>query len=203
MLKIGLTGTIGSGKSAVAGILLEQNIPVIDADKLTRKIYASDTDVKKRLSELFGQDIIAPNGEVDRKALGKLVFNDSTLLRKLEGLVWPAIEKYIKAEVEQLQRQGVEKVAIEAALLLRADWENYIDVIWIIDAPPGHVKARLLQKGYTSEQIGKIVSSQPGLDENLNLALVKHKPVSVIKNDGNQQELKNSVIKVLNSLQTY
>ena len=201
MLKIGLTGTIGSGKSAVADILLEQNIPIIDADKLTRKIYAADTDVKKRLSELFGQDIIAPNGEVDRKALGKLVFNDSTLLRKLEVLVWPAIEKHIKAEVEQLQRQGVEKVTIEAALLLRADWENYIDVVWIIDAPPGHVKARLLQKGYTSEQIGKIVSSQPSLDENLNLALVKHKPVSVIKNDGNQQELKNSVIKVLNGLQ--
>ena len=201
MLKIGLTGTIGSGKSAVASVLLEQNIPVIDADKLTRKIYASDTDVKKRLSEMFGQDIIAPNGEVDRKALGKLVFNDSTLLRKLEVLVWPAIEKYIKAEVEQLQIQGVGKVAIEAALLLRADWENYIDVVWIIDAPPGYVKARLLQKGYTGEQIGKIVSSQPGLDENLNLALVKHKPVSVIKNDGNQQELKNSVIKVLNGLQ--
>ena len=201
MLKIGLTGTIGSGKSAVADILLEQNIPIIDADKLTRKIYTADTDVKKRLSELFGQDIIAPNGEVDRKALGKLVFNDSTLLRKLEVLVWPAIEKHIKAEVEQLQRQGVEKVTIEAALLLRADWENYIDVVWIIDAPPGHVKARLLQKGYTSEQVGKIVSSQPSLDENLNLALVKHKPVSVIKNDGNQQELKNSVIKVLNGLQ--
>ena len=185
----------------MADILLEQNIPIIDADKLTRKIYAADTDVKKRLSELFGQDIIAPNGEVDRKALGKLVFNDSTLLRKLEVLVWPAIEKHIKAEVEQLQRQGVEKVTIEAALLLRADWENYIDVVWIIDAPPGHVKARLLQKGYTSEQVGKIVSSQPSLDENLNLALVKHKPVSVIKNDGNQQELKNSVIKVLNGLQ--
>ena len=202
MLKIGLTGTIGSGKSAVADILLEQNIPVIDADKLTRKIYAADTDVKKRLAELFGQDIIAPNGEVDRKALGKLVFNDSNLLKKLERLVWPAIEKYIKAEVEQFQKQGVEKVTIEAALLLRADWENYIDVVWIIDAPPGHVKARLLQKGYTSEQVGKIVSSQPGLDENLNLALVKHKPVSVIKNDGNQHELKNSVIKVLNGLHT-
>ena len=158
MRVIGLTGGIGSGKSTVSQFLAELGAVVIDADKVGHEAFKPDTEVWREVVAAFGQQILTPDGNIDRKKLGDIVFGNPELLAQLNQIMHPRMYKIVKARIEDYQRQGAGVVVLEAPLLLEAplqieaSWASLVDEVWVTLAPESTVLGRLKEKVGLSEQ---------------------------------------------------
>jgi len=151
MLVIGLTGTIGSGKSTIANFMQEMGASVIDTDEVGHEIYLPYTFGWQKVVEAFGESILTPNKSIDRQKLGEIVFNDYAALKQLNDIVRPLILKSVKDTLEQLRRKNTDVVVIEAALLLEAGWESLMNEIWVATAPENVLYERLNIKRHLTE----------------------------------------------------
>jgi len=131
MTVIGLTGSFGSGKTFVASIFESLGAKVIDADKAAHKAIKKGTGAYGRIVALFGEDILDGRNEVDRKKLGKIVFADKALLKRLNGIVHPQVIKYIKGEVRRA-RSDAGVLVIDAPLLVEADLAGLVDKLVVV-----------------------------------------------------------------------
>jgi dephospho-CoA kinase len=132
MLKVGLTGGIGSGKTIVATIFEKLGIPVYYADREAKKLFINE-NVKKELLDIFGEKIFDGNGQVDRKILGELVFNDAPALEKLNKLIHPLVKTDFD---EWLNNNSTFPYVIhEAAILFESGFNRYFDKVIVVDAP--------------------------------------------------------------------
>ena len=153
MLTIGLTGGIGTGKSEVARILERLGAVVIDADGLGHAAYRSGTQGFAEVVRAFGREVVGADGEIDRKRLGKLVFDDPDRRRELEGIVWPKISEALADRIrEERGRGSAAAVVVEAAVLLEANWDALCDEVWVVAAPEGEVLRRLTRDGVMLER---------------------------------------------------
>lgn len=152
MFIIGLTGGIGTGKSQVARILERLGATVVNADLLGHEVYRPHTQGWREVVEAFGQDILAPSGEVDRKKLGAIVFNDPSALSKLNAITHPRIYKLAEERIRELGKQGAEVVVLEAALLVEAHWTPLVDEVWITVSPQKQVVRRLQARNNLHEE---------------------------------------------------
>ncbi|MEJ2131613.1 MAG: dephospho-CoA kinase [Gammaproteobacteria bacterium] len=133
MTVICLTGGISSGKSTAARFLRECGAHVIDADQLGHRAYEPGTDAYARVVEAFGEEIVADDGQIDRRALGGKVFGDPAALERLTDIVWPEIRRLAENEIEAIQESDPDRVVVlEAAVLLEAGWEDIGDEIWVV-----------------------------------------------------------------------
>ena len=146
MLTIGLTGGIGTGKSEVSRILSNLGAQVIDADKVGHEAYKPGSPIWQEALDAFGEGILRADGEIDRKQLGSIVFNDPQALKKLNAIMHPRMADIIGQQIGQFREEGVEAVVLEAALLLEAGWDSLVDEIWIVRAPEDKVVERLKQR---------------------------------------------------------
>ncbi|CAH2214297.1 dephospho-CoA kinase [Tepidibacter aestuarii] len=131
MIVIGLTGSIGSGKSTVSNILKKKNINIIDADKISRKIF----DDKKALDEVvkcFGSEILNSDKILDRKKLGSIVFSDEVKLKKLNSITHPIITNKIKVSIDKFKEQGKKIVVLDAPLLIEANLLDLVDMVLLV-----------------------------------------------------------------------
>ena len=161
MIVIGLTGGILSGKSTVSEILAEKGAVIIDADKIGHQVYKPNTDTWKTLVDTFGEWILKKNGEIDRKRLGDIVFNDPAALTLLNQIVHPPMRKLIESELERLKGEGAKVVVLEAAILIEAKWTDLVDEIWVTTAPEYVVIDRLQNRiGLTEQQARARIRSQ-------------------------------------------
>ena len=152
MLTIGLTGGIGAGKSEVARVLERLGAVVVDADRLGHDAYRSGTQCFDEIVRAFGTEVVGADGEVDRRRLGKVVFDDPGRRRELEGIVWPRIGKALADRVRLERDRGVAgAVVVDAAVLLEAGWDALCDEVWVVVAPEGEVLRRLTRDGRMSE----------------------------------------------------
>ncbi|XP_055382554.1 bifunctional coenzyme A synthase [Condylostylus longicornis] len=157
---IGLTGSIGSGKSVMAQRLGEMGAFVIDCDKVAHEVYEPGTPAYESIIAHFGRDIIDSNNKIDRKKLGAIVFNDSKELEILNNLVWPAIMKEVKRKISELK--DVKIVVLEAALLLRAGWEKECHEVWSMIISPNTAIKRVQERNKLSEEEArKRIENQP------------------------------------------
>ena len=140
---IGLTGGIGSGKSTVSQCLAELGAVIIDADKVGHEAFKPDTEAWHQVVATFGGQILTPSGEVDRKKLGEIVFNDPESLSKLNQIMHPRMYDMMKAQIEEYRRQGVDVVVLEAAILIEANWASLVDEVWVTAASEATVLKRL------------------------------------------------------------
>lgn len=116
--RLGLVGGIASGKSTVAGFLRDRGWAIVDADKVAHEVYAPGTRTVDDIRDAFGAGVVLPDGSVDRKALGAIVFADPAALERLEALVHPATRLLIAQRMdEEAARRG--KVVLEMTLLYR------------------------------------------------------------------------------------
>ncbi len=129
---IGLTGKYCAGKSSIARLLSEKGMVEIDVDALGHSALNESVD---QLQQVFSQDIILPDGKVDRSALGKIVFNDEAELRKLESVVHPAMVKAVKRIIEEERSKGTAGVIVNAALLHRMKLDVLCDIICYVTVP--------------------------------------------------------------------
>ncbi len=134
---IGLTGGIASGKSTVAQALGDRGAYIIDADKLGHTAYLAGSGAFDQVVAAFGTDIVADDGEIDRRKLGGKVFGNEAALKQLTDIVWPAIRAMAEKEITDAQRAAPERIVVlEAAVLIEADWLDLADQIWVTLVEP-------------------------------------------------------------------
>jgi len=185
---IGLTGGIGSGKSTVSQCLAELGAVIIDADKVGHEAFEPNTEAWREVAATFGRQILTPSGEIDRKKLGEIVFNNPEALSRLNQIMHPRMHDMMKAQIEEYRRQGVDVVVLEAAVLIEANWTSLVDEVWVTVAPEDAVVERLRkQRGLVEEQTLARIRSQLSSEER-----AKHADV-VINNDGKLEEMKAKV----------
>lgn len=161
MRVIGLTGGIGAGKSTVSAMLRELGAVVLDADKVGHSIYRAGTPGFEAVVAAFGPAIIGPDGEIDRKKLGAIVFADPAQLEKLNQIVHPLIRAAMLDQLARLRREGVPLAVIEAAILIEAGWTALVDEVWVATAPLPVVVQRVRQRNnLTEEQVLERVRAQ-------------------------------------------
>lgn len=155
---IGLTGGIGSGKSFVAARFAELGIRVVDADAVAREVVAKGEPALARIREHFGEDIVLPTGELDRRALRGIIFADPAEKKWLENLLHPIIRLRI---VEQLQAATSPYAILESPLLLETDQHLLVEKIILVDVDEATQIARASARdGSDVEQIKNIIASQ-------------------------------------------
>jgi len=125
MKVIGITGTIGSGKSTVAGFLRDLGAKVIDADEVGHEVYLPGTPGWKDVVEAFGEGILSADGAVDRHKLGEKVFKNHAALAKLNCIVRPLIFEEVLARLKKFRQKRTRVVVLEAALLIEAGWGRW------------------------------------------------------------------------------
>ena len=196
MKVIGLTGGIGSGKSTVSQYLAELGAVIIDADKVGHEALTR-SDVKQEIAASFGREVFGPDGEIDRKKLGPVVFSNPDALAKLNGIMHKRMRLMMEDKLAKLRREGVSIVVLEAAVLLEtdADWDKIVDEIWVAVSPEATVIKRMKdQRGMSEEQTRARINSQMSNEE-------KNKRASaVINNDGSLDEMKREVKKLWQKL---
>jgi dephospho-CoA kinase len=178
MLKVGITGGIGSGKSTVARIFELLGIPVYYADTAAKEIMQTDEALKMAVKEHFGAEIYGPDGKLDRAALGKIVFNDKDKLELLNSIVHPAT---IRHSDEWANRQTSPYVIKEAALLFESGSFQYLDKIIGVFAPqPMRIERVMKRDHVTREEVLARINKQ--IDDNIKMRLCDY----VIHNDEQQ-----------------
>ncbi len=182
MLKVGLTGGIGSGKSTVSALLTALGAVVIDYDQLARDVVAPGSPVLKDIAERFGDRVIAADGSLDRPALGALVFADPEALNDLNGITHPAI----KLLSEQRQdAAGPDAIVVhDNALLVEMGGAKLCDVVIVVDIPVEIQIDRLRSnRGMSDADASARIAAQASRQERTGAADL------VIDNTGSQDEL--------------
>jgi dephospho-CoA kinase len=185
---IGLTGGIASGKSVVSAMLAEKGALVIDADKVGHEAYAPGSDCYRGVVAAFGDEIVASDGQIDRKALGAKVFGDPAQRKRLEGIVWPWMRATMERRFGELREEGVPIVVLEAAVLLEADWTPLVDQVWVVIVSPEIARERIVARnGLAPEQADQRIAAQL-----TNAERARHAQV-IIENNGTLDALRERV----------
>lgn len=160
---IGITGGIGTGKSTVARRLGELGAKVIDADVVGREAMKPGTPLWHKVVGVFGEDILGPDSTIDRTKLGRRVFSDPVARETLNQIMHPAMYEIVRQKIEDYREQGVAVVALDAALLIKAEWTDLVDEVWVTVAPEETVIKRLGQRRGLSreEALARIRSQLP------------------------------------------
>lgn len=188
MKVIGLTGGIGSGKTTVSQYMAELGARIIDADKVAHEVFNPNTEGWRKIIDAFGKEILTPGGEIDRKKLGEIVFNNPQALSQLNQIVHPQAYNLVKSRLEDYRQQGVDVVVLEVILLIEANWAHLADEVWVTVASEDIVVKRLKeQRGLSEEEIMARIRSQTPSEERIKNADV------VINNDGDIEEVKAKV----------
>lgn len=188
---IGLTGGLGSGKSTVASFLRVKGWPVIDADQIAHQVLAPGSAGLTKVLEHFGKDLLLPNGELDRRALGMRVFGHPERLLELERIVHPLVQDEVSRQRQALQQAGFQKAFYDVPLLFEKNLEGFDSVVVVTSSPTvihGRLKSR---NAWSDEEISKRIASQIPLTEK------EKRADHVIRNDGGLGELEDAVDRLL------
>jgi len=186
---IGICGPIGSGKSLAAALLKEMGAAIIDADALARQILEPGQPAYAEIRAAFGGDYILPDGGVDRKKLGKLIFADEAARKRLNAITHPHIHEQAALLISRYREDSYAMIVLEAALLLENEgfWD-LLDEIWLVTAAPEHIHARLAARdGLTSAEASARLAAQMPAEQQAKLA--DH----VIINNGSIEELREKL----------
>lgn len=190
--RLGLVGGIASGKSTVAEFLRERGWAAVDADKVAHEVYAPGTDTVESIRSIFGSGVVLPDGSVDRKALGAIVFADPAALKRLEALVHPATRERIAHRMdEEASRCG--RVVLEMTLLYRwPEMASTLDLVVGVRCPDEIRLDRLVARsGLDREEALRRLTAQVAQEQIL--APATH----VLDNTGTVDDLKRGVDRFL------
>lgn len=151
MLKIGITGGIGSGKSVVCKIIEKFGNPILYADDIAKELLFTNEDIKKRIRYEFDEDIYDEQGSIDKKKLAKLIFFDEKLKTKLEKIVHPFVIDYIKKQFKKFASPNEYKIIfLEAALIYESGIDELLDYILVVTADQEKCINRVIERDKTS-----------------------------------------------------
>ena len=186
MLKVGLTGGIGAGKSEVSRRLASYGALVIDADQIAREVVEPGTPGLAQVVGRFGTGVLAPDGTLDRQRLGEIVFGDDELRAKLNSVIHPLVG----ARLRELE-QGADADAIlveDVPLIAENDLADFYDMVVVVDVPPRLQEERLVRdRGMTPDQVAVRMAAQASREQRLAIAGI------VVDNSGSLAELDREV----------
>jgi dephospho-CoA kinase len=184
---LGLTGNIASGKTTIGLMLLELGAHTYeDADQTVHRLYLPGQPLVARLVEAFGQEVLAPDGGIDRQRLGERVFGDPVALKRLEALVHPAVQEALLATLRRIPDDGVG--VLDAIKLVESGYASLCHAVWVVESPEAVQFRRLVeQRGLTTEQARARLAAQPPMGPKLAAA------TEIIHNDGTLEELRAQV----------
>lgn len=197
MYRIGLTGSIATGKSTVTNMLKELGAFVIDCDKTARDVVAPGTQGLAKIEAAFGKDAVAADGSMDRVYIGDLVFRNPEMKKRLENILFPLIFEALGEELLRLEREGATPVVfLDMPLLYEVKYDSYVDEVWLVYVPFEVQLSRLMKRnGYTKEEALLRIDSQISVDKKKSLAQ------QVIDNSGTLEDTKEQVRSLWERLQ--
>ena len=189
-IRIGLTGQVGAGKSAVGRVLAGFGVRVVDADLIARSVYMKGGEGFEDVVEIFGEKILGADGAIDRNRLRQLVLDDSAGRELLEKAVWPTAKISVKREIDGIKSGAI---ALEAVKLLAASWDDLVDTIWIVEARRDLRLMRILERGLSKKEAEALMQSQPNAEEYRKAAKATSKEYRVICNNGTIGQLRAKI----------
>ena len=188
-MRVGLTGGIASGKSTVSAMLRELGAVVIDADQLARDVVAPGTPGLAAVVEEFGPGVLTETGELDRPAVGRIVFNDEAARKRLESIVHPLVFEEIARRESDAPEGAV--VVHDIPLLAESGRAESFDAVVVVDAPPELQLTRMVEdRGWSREESESRMAAQASREDRLALATY------VVENTGTLEELRRRVQEV-------
>ncbi len=193
---VGLTGNIGSGKSTVAQMFAARGIPVIDADSLSRELQAPGQPAHAEIAAAW-PEVVGPDGRLDRRRLGDIVFADSNALKRLEAIMHPRIQALSRARADAFAEAGHGLVLYEASLLVESGRDKELDGLIVVTASPATRIARVVARdGVREEDVRARMRAQLPQEDKIRLA------THVIDNDGDLAATEAQVDEVLAEMQS-
>jgi dephospho-CoA kinase len=197
MLRVGLTGGIGSGKSAVSALFVERGAALVDADVNARAVVAKGTPGLAAVVQQFGEDILRADGELDREALGRIVFADPDQLATLNAIVHPLVGEESARQIALAEASGAPVLIHDVPLLVENNLQDRYDAVVVVAASPQTQLDRLTRlRGMSRRDAEARIAAQATLADKLAAATY------VISNDGPLEELPPQVDRVWRALLT-
>jgi dephospho-CoA kinase len=181
VLRIGLTGGIGSGKSTVSGLLAARGAVVIDADRIAREVVEPGTPGLAAVVEAFGDGVVAPDGSLNRPALAAVVFSDHEARGRLDGIVHPLVRARAVELAAAAPRDAV--VVHDVPLLVETGQAGSYDVVLVVEADQRTRVERLVRRGLTEDDARARIAAQATDEQRRAVADV------VLDNSGSPEEL--------------
>ncbi len=192
---IGLTGGIASGKSTVATELRKQNVPVFDADEVSRNAVVKGSKGLALVAEAFGADYLTADGEMDRAKVSQLVFSDKEALKTLEGILHKIVWDEAEAFLAEAREQKAKLAVLDVPLLIETKWHERVDLVWLVAvSKEQQIKRAMIRSGMTEEEVKARIAAQMSLEDKKKFADV------VLDNSGALEETLEQVHKELAKL---
>lgn len=191
-LIIGLTGSIGTGKSTVAKMFKKLNIPVIDADEIARLVVEPGKEAYNQIVETFGEEILQEDRSLDRKRLGAIVFNDEEKRKQLNAIVHPAIRKEMLRQRDYYIAQNESCIVLDIPLLYESKLESFAEKVIVVYTDPDKQLERILQRDdITEEEAKQRINSQ------IDVAKKAEWADAVIDNNETLEETERQLLQIL------
>lgn len=185
---IGLTGGMGTGKSTVASMVQALGYNVLNADKNAHEALKKTSSIFPEIVKVFGEEILGPDGEIDRRKLGAIVFNDKYKLGKLEAITHPFIQNETQKEKEKLEKSGIEMAFYDVPLLFEKKLQKKFDKIVLVTCGKETQITRAMERTkLTRDEVRQRIANQIPME---NKVKASH---YVIRNDSSLEELKMNV----------
>lgn len=169
MLKVGLTGGIGCGKSTAVDAFRRLGVPIIDADAIARNIVLPGEPALAEIQQLFGDKVIRENGQLDRSVLKEIVFADSEALAQLENILHPKIRTVINRKIFKIKNKPY--VVVDVPLLVEQGYQSLFDRIIVVDCLPQQQIERVIARdNMRTETLQSIMQKQAGRAQRLRSA---------------------------------
>lgn len=191
---IGLTGGIGSGKSTVSNYLKEHGCTIVDADQIARLVVEPGSEALQEIGKVFGKGFLNPDGSLNRKKLGRLVFANRKMLAKLEEI----LNSRINGEIwRQIQEADTDIVVLDAATLIEAGYDANVEKLWIVDAEDEvRIERVMARDGLSRQEVLDRMNNQMTREDRLN------RECTVIDNSGTIEETNENVRRELEKLRS-
>ncbi len=196
MIKIGLTGGIGSGKSTVAGLFRKRGAYIIDIDVIAHSVERPGSMAWNSIVQCFGREILNEDSMINREALGGIVFRDNAKLKELNAIVHPVIFDEWQRRINDIGSTDEEAVVLsDIPLLIEVGWHKAVDIVILVYTSPDVQEKRMMERnGYSHEEARARLESQMPIDEKIPFADV------VINNEGTLEETETIVDGIWNKL---
>ncbi|MGO4888675.1 dephospho-CoA kinase [Anaerobacillus sp. MEB173] len=192
MTIIGLTGGIASGKSTVSNMIIDLEIPLVDADQVARDVVMPGEPAYNEIVSHFGDHILEEDGTINRKKLGEVIFNNKEQREVLNKIVHPAVRSEMRAQTEAYQQEGHKTIVLDIPLLFESKLTYLVEKTILVYVDEEVQLKRLMERDQSSEQEAQSrISSQLPLKEKISLA------DEVINNNGTIEETKNQLRTIL------